>query len=317
MLSMVAIIMRIRPNLVHLISPEAIILGGLVAKLLLVPKVIYSVSGLGSANYSNQAVSKTKTNFMNFLLFLSTRRKHAFFIFQNKSDLARIESIKYLRPQQRILLPGSGVDLGIYKVEQKVMYNDNAEVRVVMASRIIKEKGVEDYIKAIEIIRKRSAKDIPSLIFELYGRIDKERPNQITMSDLMRWEENGIIRYRGATSELNKVLNQTDIFVFPSFYGEGLPKVLCEAAACGVPVITTDHPGCREAIIPDTTGILVPKNSPEQIADAIEVLVKDPSLRNSFATNSRLMAVERFDVRNVVEQHMRIYSSMLSDNDHL
>jgi glycosyltransferase involved in cell wall biosynthesis len=107
-----------------------------------------------------------------------------------------------------------------------------------------------------------------------------------------------------------EVLSSASLVVLPSYYGEGLPKVLIEASACGRAVITTDHPGCRDAIIPDVTGLLVPVKNSNALANAMQYLLSNPGLCQSMGGKGRLLAESKFDVVHVVAKHMRIYHEL-------
>ena len=96
----------------------------------------------------------------------------------------------------------------------------------------------------------------------------------------------------------------------PSFYGEGLPKILIEAAACGLPVITTNHPGCRDAIIPNKTGLLVPIKDTNAIIKAIMKILKSPTIYENMSKQARLFALNNFDVDDVVRKHLEIYDQL-------
>mgnify|MGYP006226080145 FL=1 len=111
---------------------------------------------------------------------------------------------------------------------------------------------------------------------------------------------------------MQNILNKSSIVVLPSYYGEGLPKILIEAAACGKPVVTTDHPGCRDAIINNVTGLLVPIKSPISIANAIERIITNNDLKTSMGIQARLLAEKKFSIDDVVSKHLKIYRKLIN-----
>ena len=121
-----------------------------------------------------------------------------------------------------------------------------------------------------------------------------------------------VIEWWGHRDDIHTIFALSSIVVLPSYYGEGLPKVLIEAAACGRAVITTDHPGCRDAIDPDISGLLVPVRDPNALANAILQLLNDPELCESMGLAGRNLAERKFSIDKVCQKHMNIYKSLLS-----
>jgi glycosyltransferase involved in cell wall biosynthesis len=148
--------------------------------------------------------------------------------------------------------------------------------------------------------------------FWLIGEPDPGNPDSISESDLSALDDDENIKVLGFRRDIPFIFSQSNIIVFPSYYGEGLPKVLIEAAASGRPVITTDHPGCRDAIRNGETGLLVPVRNPKALADAIEILVADPELRHDMGASGRALAEGQFCMDKVVTDHLKIYKTLLN-----
>ncbi len=313
LLSIIRLIWAIEPHVVHLISPEGIIIGGAASKILRVPHLIFSISGFGSANATDNRVSNIRTMFFNVLFFLSTRKNKSAFIFQNNSDRERMLQIRNISKKQCNLILGSGVNLKEFEIKKHRVKTKSFEIRIVMASRLIVQKGIRDFVEAIKIFRETSHLCQNKVCFDLYGEFDDSRQNSITKNELDCWQTSGVLNYYGFCDSMAEVLKEGSIFVYPSFYGEGLPKVLCEAAASGLPIITTDHPGCRDAVVNGKTGLLVPVQSPHELSDAIQMLIADAGLRESMSKQARVFAEKNFDVLSVVEKHMSIYHSMIAE----
>ena len=135
----------------------------------------------------------------------------------------------------------------------------------------------------------------------------------VTKVELDAWVEEEVVELPGYRTDIAVQYGAANIVCLPSYYGEGLPKSLVEAAACGRAVITTNHPGCRDAIVPGKTGILVPVKDATAIANAIEALVNEPERRAQMGAAARKLAEEAFPIEKIVDQHLAIYEELLTD----
>ena len=221
--------------------------------------------------------------------------KNSHVIVQNPDDKAVVNSIVKV---PITLIRGSGVDLNQYEYNEE----KNENIKVSMACRLLKDKGVFEYIEAAKILKQK----LPNVEFELYGDIDIHNPASLTSDDIEKIKNDGFVKVHGFTSNIAKVFSDSNIVVLPS-YREGLPKVLIEAAACGRAVITTDVPGCRDAIEPNVTGLLCQVRNSQSLANQIEKLILDKDLRNSMGKAGRELAKKEFDIKKVVEKHFDIY----------
>ena len=145
--------------------------------------------------------------------------------------------------------------------------------------------------------------------------MDPGNPSSITENELEEWKESGVIDILGFRSDISFLYSNSNIVCLPSYYGEGLPKTLVEAAACGRAIVTTDMPGCRDAIIPNITGILVPAKKADILADTIYDLILDDKLRISLGVAGRKFAEDVFDINSIVNQHIDIYDEFLGDDE--
>ena len=198
------------------------------------------------------------------------------------------------------LIRGSGVDLSQYEYNEE----KNENIKVSMACRLLKDKGVFEYIDAAKILKQK----LPNVEFEIYGDIDIHNPASLTSDDIKKIKEEGFVNVYGFSIDIAKVFCDSNIVVLPS-YREGLPKVLIESAACGRAVVTTDVPGCRDAIEPNVTGLLCEVKDIESLARMIEKLIIDEKLRNRMGYEGRKLAEQEFDINKVVEKHFDIYES--------
>jgi glycosyltransferase involved in cell wall biosynthesis len=177
-----------------------------------------------------------------------------------------------------------------------------------MACRLLKEKGVYEYIEAAKQVKEQC----PETEFLLVGTPDLENPNTVEQTEIDQWVSGGVINYLGHRNDIPNVFAESNIVCLPSFYGEGVPKVLIEAAACGRAIITTNNPGCKDAIIDGVTGIAVPVRDSTALAVAIIKLIEDSDLRNVMGHKGRLFAEQEFDVNSVVHKHLKIYNNLIS-----
>jgi glycosyltransferase involved in cell wall biosynthesis len=174
-----------------------------------------------------------------------------------------------------------------------------------MASRLLSDKGVNEFVDAARILRSRSV----NARFMLIGTPDPGNPESVTESLVNEWQAEGVIEYLGFQSDIANIFSKSHIITLPS-YREGLPKVLIEAAACGRAVVTTDTPGCRDAIEPNVTGLLVPPRDAKALAEAINCLINDTRLRERMGKAGRSLAEREFGINKVVTAHLDIYNEL-------
>jgi glycosyltransferase involved in cell wall biosynthesis len=175
-----------------------------------------------------------------------------------------------------------------------------------MAARLLRDKGVYEFTEAARILKQ----DDVRARFLLVGDPDHTNRSSVNESQLEAWREEGIVEIVGFRSDIASLFAMSHIVVLPS-YGEGLPKVLVEAAACGRPVVTTDIPGCREAIAPDQSGLLVPPRDARALADAIKHLIENADLRRRMGRAGRRFAERHFAIEDVIAKHLSTYKALL------
>lgn len=293
------IVKRISPDVCHMVTIKGVIYGGFVTRLLKVGKRVASISGLGYVFIDESIKSKVLRRIVKTLyrFGLSTDTK---VIFQNKSDESIFVNSKLIKQAQCIQIRGSGVDLNKFNYTPE----PKEDKKIVMfLARLLKDKGLFEFCRAAEMIKIDN-----EVRFVLVGDIDLCNPNSITQDELAKFVNDGVVEHWGFSSKVDAIIPQSHIMVLPS-YREGLPKSLLEAAACGRAVITTDAPGCRDAITPNVTGLLVKPKNPSELASAIITLVKNDLLRNEFGKAGRKLAEECFDVNDVIAQHLSIYNT--------
>jgi glycosyltransferase involved in cell wall biosynthesis len=289
---------RIRPNIVHCITIKPVLYGNIVARFLSIRTRISSISGLGYIFIASGLKAKLFRLLISILYKFSLSGSKAV-IFQNKSDRDTLKSLGAINNIQEIFIRGSGVDLSLYSATKEPL----GKTVVMLIGRLLIDKGVNEFATAARIIK--SQRDDIRMV--LVGDIDKENPKSITDLQINKWVTDNTLEHWGYRNNIPETIEKSNIVVLPS-YREGLPKSLIEAAACGRAVITTDVPGCRDAIEPDKTGLLVPIQSVELLAKAIIKLADNKALRYQFAINGRKLAESAFDIKDVVAKHLEIYT---------
>ncbi|MBP6019732.1 MAG: glycosyltransferase [Burkholderiaceae bacterium] len=292
---------QLRPDLIHAVTIKPVLYGGIAARLAGVPAYIAAVSGLGFI-FTRPA---QKMDFMRWaatLLYrLALGHKNSRVIFQNQNDRDVLQQAGVLRSGQAVLIRGSGVALDEFHY---VPEPDGVPVAI-MVSRLLVDKGVMEFVEAA-----RLSHDHPSgLRWLLVGSPDRGNPASVTDGELLNWQREGVVEYLGERTDIAALYQQSNIAVLPS-YREGLPKSLVEAAACGRAVVTTDVPGCRDAIQPVVTGVLVPPRNARALATAVIALAEDTQLRQQMGAAGRELAEAEFDVQKIADRHVELYWSL-------
>ena len=293
----------IKPDIVHLITLKVIVLGGIATLWARAPAVVMAVSGLGHIYLKSSIKFKLIKAVVSGLLKLCLYHQNLCVIVQNTDDQRFISNIGKYSKNKLSLIKGSGVDLNLYSPREE----EASPHKVVFASRMLYDKGVREYIEAARVLKR----EYPNVQFLLVGEPDHQNPSTVQESEIDGWVREGIVLWSGYRDDLHLVLRDCTCVVLPS-YREGMPKVLLEAAACGTPIVTTDVPGCREAIIHEVTGFLVPPRDSKRLALAIKKLLSNAELRTQMGKAGRELAERDFGIEGVVEQHLRIYSKLCS-----
>ena len=300
LIKILKIIFYIKPDIIHAVTIKPVIFGGLASKIFGKSSFVASISGLGYIFTSKNIISKLVKFFVILAYKIALSNKSMMVIFQNKNDRNILKKICKIQDQKISLIEGSGVDLSFFKPNK----NQKESNIILFASRLLKSKGIFEFIECAQKLKNKKYQ------FLVAGKIDFENPDCISKEELFRFHNKGIIKYVGNVDNVKEIISDSKIVVLPSYYGEGLPKILIEAAACGKPIITTDHPGCRDAIIPDKTGYLIPVRNSIKLAESIKKIFDSPALCHSMGNEARKLALRKFDINKVVKKHISIYDSL-------
>jgi glycosyltransferase involved in cell wall biosynthesis len=178
---------------------------------------------------------------------------------------------------------------------------------VLFSSRMLATKGVLEYMEAVRILNKNGFK----ARFALAGTTDPGNPASVTDEQIESWKQSGLVEWWGWREDMPNTLAQTDIFCLPS-YREGVPNALIEACACGLPIVTTDVPGCRDVVTNGVNGLLVPVRNAFALANALETLLTSPDLRQAMGIAGRETAINKFSITKVNAENLSVYKILLS-----
>lgn len=286
---------------IHLVGLKNMMWGGLAARFTKTKGVVYAISGLGTLFGENRN-TKLSNLIQKFLRFGMNKRNVAV-IFQNYDDEKLFVENGIVGGQKVYFIKGSGVDLSEYNYSP---VPDSSPIKIIFTARMLREKGVEDLIKAAEILRPEYENKIE---FLLCGGLSSN-PSALNEADMKRMTDGRYIKWLGHRDDINDLLQKSAIMCFPSFYREGVPKSLIEASAVGRPIVTTDSVGCRDTVEDGVNGFIVPTHRPDKIAEALKKLIDDSDLRHRMGAASRVMAERDYDVNKVASTHFEIYTML-------
>jgi glycosyltransferase involved in cell wall biosynthesis len=292
-----------RPDLVHLITIKPYLFGGMVARLTHVPAVVSAVAGMGSVFAKNTWLTRMLRGILHPMFRMAFGHSNQIVLVQNESDKKFLIDWGVLSPEKARLIPGSGVDLSYFVT----LTEANGPPVVCLASRLLRDKGIFDFVNAARLLRKRGIR----ARYWLAGLRDEKNSSSLSENELQYIRDEGVVEILGFRHDIPSLYAQSHIICLPSFYGEGLPKALVEAAAAGRAVVTTDHPGCRDAITPGVTGLIVPVKAPEKLAEAIQWLIEHPKERILMGQAGRKLAEREFAVERIVQKHWDAYHELL------
>lgn len=300
-LSLYRLCKKIKPELVHLVTIKPVLYGGIAARLTGVKAVVAAVSGLGTAFIAQSISARIRKTVVSMLYRVAFSHRNLIVIFQNPDDRDTLINLGVISQKQVRIIRGSGVNTNQYIFAPE----PEGKPVVVMAARLLKDKGVFEFIEASRILRARGV----DVTMRLIGSPDPGNLTSVTEEEVIGWRGERVIESLGYREDIATQYAIANIVCLPS-YREGLPKGLVEAAACGRAVVTTDVPGCRDAIEPGVTGLLVPVKDSNALADAIQYLIDSPEQRLQMGLAGRKLANDAFAIEKIVEQHMSIYREL-------
>lgn len=298
-----AVFRKEKPDLVHLVALKPVLYGSTMARLARVQCVVSAITGLGYVFSSRKLKALLLRPVLMVLLRVLLNRPRSKVILQNPDDQNLLVGVGAVARERTVLIRGAGVDLRIFSPRPE----EPGPLLVLLASRMLWDKGIGEFVAAAKILHQRHS----SVNFVLVGDPDPENPSSVPEEQLIAWREKGLVDWWGRQSDMPDVFRRAHIVCLPTSYGEGVPKVLLEAAACGRPIIATDSPGCREIVRSGDNGLLVPVNDSAALSSAIELLIENPALRRQMGARGRDIVVQEFSVEKVVSETVAVYKELL------
>ena len=249
---------RMQPDLILCFTPKAILLGSFAARAIPTSHVFSVFAGLGFLFGNDNVLMQALVPAIRFLFHQSLKNNHIVF-FQNPDDLTLFVTHRIVPLDRTCRLYGSGVDTKRFVPSPSD--NERDETVFLMIARLLEAKGVLDYIEAAKILKSERCR----AHFRLLGKFD-DHPTAVDRDTIQSAVDSGIIEYCGTTTDVRPYLHNADVFVLPSYYREGTPRSSLEALATAKPIITTDSPGCRETVIHNSNGYLVPVRDPRSLS---------------------------------------------------
>jgi glycosyltransferase involved in cell wall biosynthesis len=305
---------RLRPDVVHSFDTKPGILASLAARRARVPAVVTTITGLGSL-FASEDLGTRALRCIWTALQRAASRAAAVTVFQNHDDLEQMVAAGVVSRARTAVVLGSGVDTDTFSaaragpdarraVRSELGLPMDADV-VAMIARVTRSKGVAEFAAAARIARTTH----PRAHFLLVGPEDPDSRLRLTADEVAALRRDLV--WPGRRDDVARVLAAADLFVLPTAYREGIPRVLLEAAAMGLPLVATDSPGCNEVVIDGVDGLLVPVGDLGALAAAIGHLLADPELRARMGAAARRRAVATFDLRLIANQYEAIYRDLL------
>jgi len=283
------LMIRIRPSHVLSYTIKPIVYASLAARFAGVPNRCALVTGRGYA-FEKDTRRFHVGNLAQWLYKVSMRHVEPVF-FQNEDDEALFKARGLVTENCRtVVLNGSGVRLDEFPVAP---FPESPTFLII--ARLLAAKGIREFVAAARLVRVKH----PDARFLVVGWID-ENPDSVDESELVQWKEEGIVEFLGRQNDVRPAISSSSVYVLPS-YREGTPRTVLEAMAMGRPVITTDAPGCRDTVRDGDNGFLVPVQSVDELAAAMQKFIRDSNLARKMGKRSREIAEERFDVHKVNE----------------
>jgi glycosyltransferase involved in cell wall biosynthesis len=290
---------RERPHLVHLIALKGIVYGGLPARLAGIGALVSTVAGLGYVFTSTSRRARLLRPWLTLALRLAMGGRRSLVTVQNPDDGRALAAAGIVEATRMTLIRGSGVDPDRFAPSP-----EPAGLPVVaMACRMVRDKGVGIVVEAARRLK------VAGYRFRvvLAGAIDPENRDAHTLDEIQGWVAAGLVEWDGPVADVPALWAASHIAVYPSVYGEGIPKTLIEAASCGKPIVTTDMPGCRETVTDEVTGFLVPPHDVTAVADRLQRLIEDQDLRRRMGAAARAKALAEFTDDRIVQETLAVY----------
>jgi glycosyltransferase involved in cell wall biosynthesis len=302
------IIRKVRPTLMHTVTIKPVIYGGILARLLGVPKLVSAITGLGQVFTDQRSMPPPVRALARALYRLALGHRNSCTIFQNPDDRAFMVGAKLVSIDRTALIRGSGVDMACFAPRPE----PPRPAVVVLPARLLWDKGIGEFVEAARILRDACVDACLALV----GEPPPHNRASVPRETIEGWVREGLVEWWGHQTDMPEIYARSHIVCLPSYYGEGVPRALIEAAACGRPIVTADTPGCREVVRHGVNGLLVPPRAAAALAEALRELLLDPARCEAMGRRGRELAVAEFSVEHVVEATLKVYAGLEAQPSH-
>jgi glycosyltransferase involved in cell wall biosynthesis len=299
---LVALYRRHRPDIVHHIAMKPVLYGSVAARFAGVRAVVNNLAGLGFVFSSASFNAAFLRPAIKLLLAFALRRPGTLTIVQNSDDGSVLTGTLGVTPASVRLIRGSGVDMSKFALSRE----EASPAIVLLASRMIWDKGIGDFVKAASLLRGQGV----DARFVILGAPDPGNPDSIPQSTLEDYNKEGVVEWWGHRDDMPRIIGSAALVCLPTTYGEGVPKILIEAAAGGCAIVAYDVAGCREIVNDGDNGLLVPAGDIDRLADAIRRLLADPGRRTAMGLSGRKRVEASFTQEHVIAQTLAAYDSV-------
>ena len=297
-----------RPDLLHNFTVKCAVYGALAARMAGVPAVVNAVAGMGYVFTSDAVMARALRPVVKVLMRGTLGTENSRLVLQNPDD-ARAFVDSRLVPEQNIrLIRSSGVNTSRFAPSERT--DDSTKpLRVLLAARLLWEKGVQEFVDAAAMVKARGC----PMEFLLAGAPDPGNPRSVDQAHVDEWVTKGLVTWLGHVDDMPALLRTVDVMALPSYYREGVPKSLIEGAACGLAIVTTDLPGCREVVsCHGVDGLHATPRDAASLADLLIQLHEDRALLRRLGESARRKALSDFDEKLVISRTLEVYDELLS-----
>lgn len=292
-----------KPDIVHAITLRHAFFTGFASRLAKTPRAVFTIAGVGNLFGSADPKIRAVRLVIVPLLRFAFGGRGRFVIFQNPDDAAALTKAGAISNDKQIVIRGSGVDPAQFTPRPEPLVTEPV---VLFPSRLLKAKGIGEYVHAARILKSKGV----AARFLVAGDVWPGNPDSVGRQQMQEWADEAVVEWLGHRTDMPALMAGSHIVCLPSYYGEGVPKVLLEAAASGRAIVTADTPGCRETVEDGVTGVLVEPKNAWDLAAALEKLICNATLRRSMGEKGRERILTEFTVEKVNEKTVGVYRGL-------
>ncbi|GHW83631.1 N, N'-diacetylbacillosaminyl-diphospho-undecaprenol alpha-1,3-N-acetylgalactosaminyltransferase [Vibrio cholerae] len=295
-----SLLKKIQPDLVHSITVKPNLYVGILNSLFFKKRIVYSVTGLG-AIFSSRTIKYRILRCLVSVLYKFISKSYSRFIFENGDDYRLFNDIGILKNNNGRVIKGAGIDLKHFTSEPS-----KNNINILFAARLLKDKGLEYLIFAKRKLLRKGV----HFNLNVAGIIDEDSSSAIPIKQINSWVNTGDIVWLGNVQDMPKLISENDIVCLPTIYGEGVPRILIEAASCQRAIVTTDVPGCREIVTHGYNGLLAAPKDVDSLADCLFDLLSNPQKTREFGIRGRQIVESEYAQQIVFKDTDEVYREL-------